>query len=61
LPAPTEGVWSHVKRGLGNLAAGGIDQLAATVRSRLKSIQYRPGLIDAFVAETGLTLQPQPP
>jgi putative transposase len=58
---PTEGVWSHVKRGLGNLAACGIDQLAATVRTRLKSIQYRPALIDAFVTETGLVIQPQPP
>jgi putative transposase len=58
---PTEGVWSHVKRGLGNLAAYGVDQLAAIVRTRLKRIQYRPGLIDAFIAETGLVLQPQPP
>jgi hypothetical protein len=58
---PTEGVWSHVKRGLGNLAACGIDQLAATVRTRLKCIQYRPGLIDAFITETGLVLRPQPP
>ncbi len=57
---PTEGVWSHIKRGLGNLAACGIDQLAATVRSRLKSMQYRPELLDAFVAETGLALA-QPP
>jgi hypothetical protein len=58
---PTEGVWSHVKRGLGNLAACGIDQLAAIVRSRLKSMQYRPALIDAFVTETGLVIHPQPP
>lgn len=57
---PAEGVWSHVERGLGNLAACGIDQLAAIVRSRLKSTQYRPGLIDRFMAETGLVLQPQP-
>jgi transposase len=58
---PTEGVWSHLKRGLGNLAACGIDQLAAIVRSRLKSIQYRPGLIDAFIQETGLAMEPRPP
>jgi putative transposase len=58
---PTEGVWSHVKRGLGNLAACGIDQLTAIVRNRLKSIQYRPALIDAFVAETGLVIEAQPP
>jgi len=58
---PTEGVWSHVKRGLGNLAACGIDQLATIVRTRLKTIQYRPGLINAFITETGLVIQPQPP
>ncbi len=58
---PTEGVWSHVKRSLGNLAAYGIDQLAAIVRTRLKRIQYRPALIDAFITETGLVIQPQPP
>jgi len=48
-------------RGLGNLATCGIDQLAAIVRSRLKSIQYRPGLIDAFITETGLAVEVQPP
>jgi putative transposase len=46
---------------LGNLAACGIDQLTAIVRSRLKSLQYRPALLDAFIAETGLALEPQPP
>jgi putative transposase len=58
---PTEGVWSHLKRGLGNLAACSTDQLAAIVRTRLKSMQYRPALLDAFIAETGLAVQPQPP
>jgi hypothetical protein len=58
---PTEGVWPHVKRGLGNLAACGIDDLAATVRTRLKCIQYRPGLLDGFIAETGLVVAAQPP
>ncbi|WP_432831321.1 transposase [Dactylosporangium sp. CA-092794] len=58
---PTEGVWSNLKRGLGNLAACSTDQLATIVRTRLKSMQYRPRLLDAFIAETGLALQPQPP
>jgi putative transposase len=58
---PTEGLWSHLKRGIGNLAACTIDQLAAIVHSRLKSIQYRPALLDGFIAETGLVIQPQPP
>ena len=37
-----------------------MDQLAAIVNNRLKSIQYRPGLIEAFLAQTGLTLEPEP-
>jgi hypothetical protein len=28
------------------------------VKSRLKRTQYRPGLIDGFLAETGLDLTP---
>jgi len=58
---PTEGVWSHLKRGIANLAPCTIAQLAAIVRSRLKSIQYRPALLDAFLTETGLAPAPQPP
>ncbi len=58
---PTEGVWANMKNGLGNLAARDVDQLAAIVKNRLKRIQYRPALIDAFLAHTGLTLEPQPP
>lgn len=58
---PTEGVWSHLKRGLANLAARSTDQLAALVRSRLKRMQYRPGLLDGFIAETGLVYTAEPP
>jgi putative transposase len=54
-------VWSHVMRSLGNLAPHGIDDLAVSVKNRLKRIQYRPELIDAFLAHTGLTLEPEPP
>jgi len=31
------------------------------VNARLKQIQYRPDLIDGFLAQTGLTLDKQPP
>jgi transposase len=55
---PTEGVWSHLKRSLGNLAVRGVDQLLAVVKQRLKRIQYHPELIDGFLAHTGLTLEP---
>jgi transposase len=58
---PTEHVWSHLKRSLGNLATHGVDHLAAIIKNRLKRIQYRPELTDAFFAHTGLTLDPQPP
>src|SRR3954465_2663531 len=57
----TEGVWAHVKRDLGNLLAGTLDQLAATAKRLLKRIQYRPELIDGFRAQTGLALEPEPP
>jgi hypothetical protein len=30
----------------------------AIIKDRLKDIQYRPALIDAFVTQTGLTLEP---
>jgi hypothetical protein len=58
---PTEGAWANMKNGLGNLAAADLDQLAAIIKNRLKRIQYRPALIDGFLAQTGLTLEPQPP
>jgi hypothetical protein len=57
----SEGVWANMKNGLGNLAAADVDQLTAIIKNRLKGIQYRPALIDAFLAQTGLTLEPQPP
>jgi hypothetical protein len=41
------------ENGLGNLAACTMDELAATVRNRLKRIQYQPALINGFLAQTG--------
>ncbi len=58
---PVEHVWSHVKRGLGNLLVYGIDELVAVVKNRLKRVQYQPELIDACLAHTGLELDPVPP
>jgi putative transposase len=54
-----EGAWSNMKNGLGNLSAADVDQLTAIIRNRLKRIQYRPALIDGFLAQTGLTLEPE--
>jgi hypothetical protein len=49
------------ENGQGNLAAADANQLTAIVKNRLKSIQYRPALIDGFLAQTGLTLKPELP
>ena len=58
---PVEGLWASTKNGLGNLAACTADQLAAIIRTRLKRIQYRPDLINGFLGQTGLSLEPEPP
>ncbi|MEU6091012.1 hypothetical protein ABZ865_30400 [Streptomyces sp. NPDC047085] len=51
-------MWAHLKNSLGNLAPCGIDELAALSRTRLKRMQYQPGLLDGFIAETGLVSAP---
>ena len=56
-----EGAWSAMKSGLGNHTAATPGQLEAMVRSRLRTIQRRPDLINALLGQTGLTLDPQPP
>ncbi|HYB28341.1 MAG TPA: transposase, partial [Solirubrobacteraceae bacterium] len=59
---PVEGAWSTAKNSLGNLGSCSTPrQLAAIVKNRLKRIQYRPALIDGFLAQTGLSIQPEPP
>ena len=59
---PTEGAWSTMKSSLGNLGScSTVHQLAAIIKNRLKRIQYRPALIDGFLAQTGLSLEPEPP
>ena len=50
---PVEPVWSHLKRSLANLAKRNISQLTTLVKTRLKRMQYRPGLLDGFLAGTG--------
>jgi hypothetical protein len=47
----------HEER-LGNHAARTLDQLEVIVRSRLRTIQRRPDLINALLGQTGLTLDP---
>jgi len=43
---PVEAVWSNLN----------IDQLTALVKTRLRRMQYRPGLLEGFLAKTGLDL-----
>jgi DDE superfamily endonuclease len=55
---PVEPVWSNLKRSLANLAKHDIHQLTALVKTRLRQMQYRPGLLEGFLAKTGLDLTP---
>ncbi|CAK7286821.1 DDE_3 domain-containing protein [Streptomyces misionensis JCM 4497] len=50
----TEGVWSLVKRDIGNLAAADLSEITRAVKRRLKQIQYRPHVVDGCLAGTGL-------
>ena len=59
---PVEGAWSTMKNSLGNLGSCATPrQLATIMKNRLKRIQYRPALINGFLAQTGLSIQPEPP
>lgn len=58
---PTEWAWARLKRRLANLTAGTLERLEALIRTRMKSLQYRPDLLDAFITGTGLNLDPLPP
>ena len=52
---PVEQVWSHLKR---SLAKRNLAQLTALVKTRLKRMQYRPALIEGFLASTRPDLSP---
>jgi transposase len=55
---PAEGVWANLENSLGNLAPCSIDELAALARTRLKRMQYQPGLLDGVITETRLIPAP---
>ena len=55
---PVEPMWSHLKRSLANLAKRNLSQLTALVKTRLRRMQYRPGLLEGFLAKTRLDLTP---
>jgi hypothetical protein len=48
----------HLKRSLVNLAKRNLAQLTALVKTRLRRMQYRPALIDGFLASTKLDFSP---
>lgn len=57
---PQKGIWSLVKREVGNLAAADLSQVTRAVKRKLKQIQYRPGVVDGCLAGTGLTMDDRP-
>ncbi|MGW2770765.1 transposase, partial [Streptomyces sp. NPDC001275] len=56
-----EYLWAHVKHSLANLSSVALDRLETLVRNRLKRLQYRPAVLDGFLAGTGLSLDLPPP
>src|SRR4051794_14365395 len=55
---PVESVWSHLKRSLANLTKHTIAELTALVKTRLRRMQYRPGLLAGFLGSTRLEFAP---
>jgi transposase len=55
---PVEAIWSNLKRSLANLTKHNINQLTALVKTRLRQMQYRPGVLGGFLARPGLDLAP---
>jgi hypothetical protein len=55
---PVELVWSHLKRSLADLAKRKLAQFTTLVKTRLRRMQYRPGLLGGFLASAGLDLTP---
>jgi transposase len=55
-PNPVESAWSLLKKSLANLVKRSLGELTALVKTRLRRIRYRPGLLDAFLARARLDL-----
>jgi transposase len=55
---PVEPVWAHLKRSLANLTKHDLAELTALVKTRLRRMQYRSGLLAGFFANTGLDFGP---
>jgi transposase len=55
---PVESVWALLKRSLANLVKRSIGELTALVKTRLRRMQYRSGLLNGFLNRTRLDLTP---
>ncbi len=55
---PAGPVWPDLKRSLANLVKHDISQLTALVKTRLRRMQYQPGLLEGFLAKPRLDLPP---
>jgi putative transposase len=55
---PVESAWAVLKRSLANLVKHNISELTALAKTRLRRMQYRPGLLEGFLAGTRLDLTP---
>ena len=55
---PAGPVWPDLKRSLGSLVKHDISQLTALVKTRLRRMQYQPGLLEGFLAKPRLDLPP---
>ncbi|MFI6454492.1 hypothetical protein ACIBF6_23370 [Streptosporangium amethystogenes] len=49
-------MWSNLRTKLFNFTAHSIDDLASLIKNRLKPLQYRPDLLNGFIAETGIMI-----
>jgi hypothetical protein len=55
---PGIGTQANLKRPLANLVKHDINQLTRLIKTRLRQMQYRPGLLEGFLAKPGLDLRP---
>jgi transposase len=55
---PVESAWALLKRSLANLVKRSLAELTAMVKTRLRRMQYRPDLLESFLARTRLDLTP---
>ena len=53
---PVEPVWPNLKRSLANLVKQDIGHLTALIKTRLRRMQYQPGLLEGFLAKPRLDL-----